>query len=627
MAYPTDSSKRRAASFWALPLLAVLLLGLATLTAGCGESFLAPEPKSFLTPENTFTSQQGLQAVLTTSNKQLRSEYYGAHQPILTEYYFTDLGVSAGGSQETVWPRDMSTQITPTGDVVAKINEDDGYWSIAYDAISNANTLLANLNNVTDWSSEEDKNAMRAAGYFHRAYWYYRLTQQFGDVPVYLSAIEGPRLDFNTFSREAILMKMRDDLEASIDDLPMSAGPGQISQAAGYYLLTKIYLALRQFQDAADAASQVIDGGPYALMTERFGQGPYAGDPRFNVLWDLHQKENKSSGANTEVILAVQDKFGLEGSSDDGTQITRYVTPAWWNTPVTDPNGFSATVPGPEGNPFSDSLGRGIGGLRTSPYFNYTLWEGDEGDLRHSDVNWFSLDDFYYNNPESEYYGEPFVRAYIGDTTRTWYPFMYNKVYVPDEAREHRKQGGHSDWYVYRLAGLYLLRAEAYYWMGQMGQAAEDINAVRERAEAPPITAAEVTIDSIFDERARELYLEAPRKTEMTRVAYIMAQLGREGYSLENMESDNWYYDRVMEKNVYYGERIPFSVHQYTVEPHNVYWPIPQSEIDSNIGGQINQTPGYVGAESNQEPLGYEAIQQLAEGEEEDSDGSGASGS
>ena len=592
------------------PLLVILLAAVALLNAGCDESFLKPEPKSFLSPDNVLTEKEGLEGLSVNLNEMLRTEYYGGHMEMLTEYYFTDIAVCAGSAQEAVWVHDMTTQLTPTsGEVVQKTFS---YWRHNYSAISSANQLISNVENVTNWSGEEEKNAMLARGYFHRAYWYYRLAHQFGNVPVYLSAIEQPRLDFNTYSREAILKKMRDDMEFAVQHLPQNARPGEVNRAAGYYLLTKIYLSLRQFQDAVDAASQVIDGPGYSLMRERFGQGPYADDSRFNVLWDLHQKENKSIAANTEAILVVQDDYGVTGSVEGGTAITRYVTPGWWYPQVKDPNGLSATTDAASGNPLTDSLARGIGGLRTVPYFNYELWKGGGSDLRHSDVNWFSLDDYYYNVRESEYYGEEFVRPYIGDTTFTWYPFMYNKAYVPDQIRQNRKQGGHSDWYIYRLAGLYLLRAEAYHWLGQPGQAAADINEVRRRAEAQPVSAGEVDIGYIFDERARELYLEEPRKTELTRVAYIMAQLGRDGYSLESMSQDNWYYDRVMETNVYYREQLLHGVNPYVMEPYHVYWPIPQNEIEANVEGNINQTPGYAGSGGNVEPLGYEAIQQLA---------------
>lgn len=589
------------------PLLTtILFVSTFFIMSGCGESFLQPQPQSFLSPQ-VFHNKEGLEGVLTNLNKALRVEYYGAHMRILTEYYFSDIAIAGAGPP--TWLHDLSTQLTPTGDVSAKTRQ---YWTGSYAQIKYANLIIDNIDKVMNWSNEEEKKAMLGAAYFHRSYWYYRLVHQFGNVPVTLTEINKPRLDFNTYKREAILKKIRNDMEFAVQHLPTQVKPGQISRAAGYYLLTKIYLALRQFEDAVDAASHVINNGQYALMTERFGNGPYANDLRFNVLWDLHQKQNKSISANTEAILVVQDDYGIEGNVDGGTQITRFTTPAWWWRPVKDPNGFQATTAGPEGNPLSDSLGRGIGALATVPYFNYTLWECDCGDLRHSDVNWFSKDEFYYNDPQSEYYGEPFVKEFIGDTLRTWYPFMYNKLHIPDEIREHLKRGGHSDWYVYRLAGLYLLRGEAYFWMGKMQQAAEDINKVRARAHAKLIPAADVTIDYIFDERARELYLETPRETELTRVAYIMAQLGRRGYSIENMRLDNWYYDRIMKTNIYYREQIVYGSNPYIIKPYNVYWPIPQSEIDTNIHGHINQTPGYSGWESNVKPLGYEAIKKLA---------------
>jgi len=296
----------------------------------------------------------------------------------------------------------------------------------------------------------------------------------------------------------------------------------------------------------------------------------------------------------------------------------RDAVPCWWWHPVDTPTGAQGTTDGPEGNPLSDSLGRGIARIRTVPHYNYEIWKqsGDE-DLRHSDVNWFSIDEFYYNNPDAgEWHGKSFVRSAVRETTRTWFPFPYNKLYIRDEAAQQRPSGGHSDQYIYRLAGLYLLRAEAHHWMGNAGQAAADINAVRERAGAEPVPAGEVTIDYIFDERARELYLETPRKSEMARVAYIMAQLGRNGYSLENMHQNNWYYDRVIDTNVYFREELTYGANPYIMRPYHAYWPIPQDEIDSNVEGTINQTPGYTGWENNVEPLGYEAIQALPRGSE-----------
>ncbi len=94
-------------------------------------------------------------------------------------------------------------------------------------------------------------------------------------------------------------------------------------------------------------------------------------------------------------------------------------------------------------------------------------------------------------------------------------------------------------------------------------------NVLRERAHALPITAGEVTLDYIFDERARELYIEEMRHTELVRAAYIMARLNKSGYSLATFTDHNWFYDRVMSRNRHYQiGNIGGSI--FTIQPFNV---------------------------------------------------------
>ena len=82
---------------------------------------------------------------------------------------------------------------------------------------------------------------------------------------------------------------------------------------------------------------------------------------------------------------------------------------------------------------------------------------------------------------------------------------------------------------------------------GKCCRCKNDVNEIRRRAKAPELPS--VTLDDILDERARELYIEEHRKVELTRIAFLKAQLGKDGYSLSNFSEKNWYYDRVMEKN------------------------------------------------------------------------------
>ena len=73
------------------------------------------------------------------------------------------------------------------------------------------------------------------------------------------------------------------------------------------------------------------------------------------------------------------------------------------------------------------------------------------------------------------------------DTICNWYGWPHYKLYAPDPRRT-QPQGGAYDWYIFRLAETYLLRAEAYWWNGQPELAMADINAVRTRAHCAPYT-------------------------------------------------------------------------------------------------------------------------------------------
>src|SRR5690606_35499391 len=155
----------------------------------------------------------------------------------------------------------------------------------------------------------------------------------------------------------------------------------------------------------------------------------------------------------------------------------------------------------------------------------------------------------------------------------------------------------------FRLAETYLIRAEAHFWKGNLGDAAADINKVRQRANASLISPADVTIDYIFDERARELFAETPRHSELVRASYIMAKSNINGYTLSNFSDKNYFYDRVMANNIFYKQDFEFLGNRPSMAPFHVFWPIPSSVILANTLGVVNQNIGYDGAEKNLPPL------------------------
>ncbi len=103
----------------------------------------------------------------------------------------------------------------------------------------------------------------------------------------------------------------------------------------------------------------------------------------------------------------------------------------------------------------------------------------------------------------------------------------------------------------------------------------------------------------MLDERARELFLEDHRKSELTRIACLKAERGDDGYSLDNFSEKNWYYDRIMAKNNFFATEYYYSTNAFIMKPYHVWWPIPRNAIESNTEGRINQNYGYDGYEDN----------------------------
>jgi hypothetical protein len=183
------------------------------------------------------------------------------------------------------------------------------------------------------------------------------------------------------------------------------------------------------------------------------------------------------------------------------------------------------------------------------------------------------------------------------------YAIPHYIMYNPMDDPKAIPVGGNGDWYIFRLAETYLLRAEAYFWKGQLALAAADLNKVRERAKALPVTAADVNIHFILDERARELFAEEPRHSELVRISYILAKSNLGGYSLSNFSTKNFFFDRVMKYNNTYEKKIQLLGNTANLAPFHVLWPIPSLVITANTQGVINQNAGYNGAEMNVAPL------------------------
>lgn len=600
------------------------------LAGSCKESFLEPKPLSFYAPENVLTDEKGLQAVLDNALQQLRVEYCTDQAPFLVAMKYSDVAVDGTTNRNAPW-QDLNNQMHPDGNHPESYTAIPWYWDDSYKIIKDCNTVITRIDNA-EFKSEASKKALLGSAMFLRAYHYYSKTLGYGDIPLVLEELSEPKLDFYSTTKESIWLKMIKDLEYAVQHVPEAnqVARGQVTKGAVKHLLAKYYLMVGRFDDAIKVTSEVINGGVHKLNTQRFGVD--ANKPNKDVVWDMFRPENKSLASNTEGLLMSIDRYGMEGNTS-GTRSMRNSGPAFGQAGIIKTpdgaNGMSDT-PGLEFG-MLELYGRGQARIRPSGYSQYGVWyfngEMDWQDSRHktSNGNWVTMEMMVYNSPalkgKNQWYGKNLqLRSATGtllcsDTVRSWFAFPQYKVFVPDPDMP-QPQGGPSDWYIYRLAETYLLRAEAYVWKQEWQKAADDINIIRQRANAKHMVTASYVqnrkIAAVLDERGRELYYEELRKFELTRISYIYASKGIQcyngkTYTLERLHEDNFYYDRIMEVGDFYNKGVVTRTgNPFTISPHHIFWPVASYVINSNTGGVINQNKGYYGTERNVPPLVYQ---------------------
>lgn len=625
-------------------LFAWSLTGLSVMLVGCSD-FLEPEPLSFFEPDNTFNTESGLSASMSAADVQLRNYWISDDgRSLAFELRHSELAVDGNTSSSTSLT-DLDW-LKPTN----ILSKNTFFWNDAfYSGVKFANTITSYIDDV-EGLDEDLKNEYIGRAYFHRAFRYYNLVFQFNNVPLLTKVPQEPKMDYRSTTRKAILDLMTHDMEFAVQHVPDQKDMdyvGMVNKGACRMLLTKLYLATGQWEKAKLQADTLIDYSGYRLMTEPFGTFVDCGEPetwtiKRNVIWDLHRPENKLIGENKELIFGMPDRGTGESFSQFLTM--RNFGPYWCDqTNVKAPDGKpSANVIARNSSKYNNKLdfarvcGRGIAAIRPTYFATHTLWQVngqmDKGDLRHSAEagNWFPMDSLKYNDPESTNYGKSYAEVppiITTDSVRTYFDFPLYKIYLKDVVAEDNMgetnfkgatKGSIADWYVFRLAEAYLLRAEAKFYLNDEAGAAEDVNAVRRRAHCEQLYTT-ANIGDIMDERARELYLEEFRHVELSRVSYCLALSGRPDewgntYDVNTFDKQegfdeqggSYWYQRLIHYNNYYrfgnaGGTINANKRnfKYRVNKHNLYYPIPDESIKENSRGTMWQNFGYDGYDEN----------------------------
>lgn len=499
--------------------------------------------------------------------------FYGTQQGLTLTEYGTDIyATGADGGYKGFHFYDA--QLQPTVDYLTNT------WDELYRGINTCNAIIGKAETVTGLSAATIKLRVAEAK-FLRAHYYYILHQQFGGVDLRLEESVGPTKETSRASDAEMYAQIIKDCNEAIADLEnkgQSSDYGRATRASAEALLAKVYLAKAygpakasdDFQKAADLCASIINN---------YG---------FKLLDDFASVHDENNQVNSEVVFAVQyttdqlaNTTNATGAANGGNNLHLFF-------------GMQYDVqPGMVRDVF---YGRPFKRLRPTAYCLNTVFGERENDSRYSKTFrtvWKS------NNPGTNLNAtfdnsKTKLNFAAGDTTiwipgyemskeeratkpyQVLVPSAYNEALFPtlqkffDTKRADRtEERGTRDFIVWRLADIYLMRAEALLALGKVKEATDAINVVRVRAGFPGkkdnmlITEAQMNFNFLVEERARELAGEQMRWMDLKRWGILV--------------------DRV---KLYNPQASAIT------DKHNVR-PIPQTQIDRSNEGVFAQNPGY----------------------------------
>ncbi|MCS3796166.1 RagB/SusD family nutrient uptake outer membrane protein [Niastella sp. OAS944] len=636
-----------------------LIIGGNIFLSGCSRSFLEPDPLSFYEPTTTFNTEAGLMSAMALCDRHLKGYWATDHNEMLTlgtEYIFSELMVASATDKRTMLC-DVANMLTPTSETsyqnIDRTNSIWYLWEETYKAIMYANTIIQYVDKV-EKLDETTKKMFKGRAYFHRAFRYMALIFEFGDIPLVTTILEAPKQNYRSTKRDAILKMITQDMELAVQWVPDQKSmplTGMINKGACRMLLAKCYLAIGEYAKAKEQTDILINQSGYSLMQNNFGTFNDGGEPLTwpitrNVIWDLHRAENKLIAANKEVIMGMPNR-GADAESFVQMLTMRILYPFVFDTRLQTKDGKQAllNIRRNDANynnkyDYMRAFGRGIATFRPTNFSTNTLWTingvMDATDLRHSSStgNWIRMEDYRVNNKASSEFGKP-ISLYnnngallCSDTIRRWFDVPHYKFFLDDPVNEANvsgsdglrgaTNGGIADWYLYRLAEAYLLRAEAKYYMNPADATIkDDLNAIRSRAQCTQLYTGTVTIGDIMNERARELYWEEWRNVELKRVSVCLARSGKPDewgntYNLENFDKQSgtgadggsYWYQRIVHYSLYNKGPVQINATgisnpNFTMDKKNMYWPIPYTAILANNKGKLSQNYGYDGYDPN----------------------------
>lgn len=447
-------------------------------------------------------------------------------------------------------------------------------WSQFYKGINTCNTAV----NRTAESNlpQEEINARIGEARFLRAHYYFVLVRQFGPVHLTLEETMDVETEAERTSEEVIYAAIVDDLEFAIENLPdIQSEFGRATRPAAKHMLSLVLLT-RGYQDfaesgdfaeAADLAIDVIDNSHHRLLANMGDVFDHDNEQNDEVIWSVQYTQDKIiNGPGNRSHMYFGPWYTVHNSGLVDALEPGYGRP--WIRYRPTPWGLENFRP-------LDIDSRYNQLTQLVWYFNSTNGIPDGASVGDTAI-WVT--DEYLTQPSVDKIKDrlPGVALYtwnLNNMNDEWYRPINMFPWVEAKFGDYKREGpwsteGSRDHIVYRLAETYLVAAEALLMDGKPDEAVQYVNKVRRRGAYPgkegqmEITTAELDIDFILDERARELFGEQKRWFDLTRTGKLLERV-----RLHNPEAVN-------------------------IQAHHVLRPIPANQL-TRTTNEYSQNPGY----------------------------------
>jgi hypothetical protein len=150
-----------------------------------------------------------------------------------------------------------------------RTDEFNTFWKLQYTGITQCNLVLDNIDAITMNATRRDQ--IRGEALFLRSYYYFLLTQVFGDVPLLIKVTPPDELKVPKTPKATVLAQIEADCALAADLLPATvaaADAGRATKGAALALAAKAYLYDKNWEKTLEFVGKVKALNVYNLMPD-----------------------------------------------------------------------------------------------------------------------------------------------------------------------------------------------------------------------------------------------------------------------------------------------------------------------------------------------------------------------